>query len=132
MTEKQFKYRDKTLPELNKMDLKEFSKLLPARQRRSIKRGFTEQQKILIKKIQKAKQGLHKKPIKTHVRDLIVLPDMIDLTIHIYNGKEFIPVKIMPEMIGHYFGELVLTRQKVQHSAPGLGATKSSSAVTAK
>jgi small subunit ribosomal protein S19 len=51
---------------------------------------------------------------------------MLDLTIHVYNGKEFVPVKIKPEMLGHYLGEFSLTRGKTKHGLPGIGATKSS------
>ena len=69
MVLKEFTYRGKTLEELQKMDLKEFIKLLPSRQRRSLSRGFTDQQKILLNKIKKAKEGKYKKIIKTHVRD---------------------------------------------------------------
>lgn len=132
MVLKDFTYRGKTLQELQKMDLKEFIKLLPSRQRRSLSRGFSDQQKILLKKIKLAKEGKYKKIIKTHVRDLIVLPSMIDLTIHVHDGRTFVPIIIMPEMIGCYLGELTYNRKKVTHSAPGIGATRSSAGVQAK
>ncbi|MFH0936316.1 MAG: 30S ribosomal protein S19 [Candidatus Woesearchaeota archaeon] len=132
MALKEFTYRGKTLQELQKMDLKEFIKLLPSKQRRSLSRGFTDQQKILLNKIQKAKQGKYTKIIKTHVRDLVILPSMVDLTIHIHNGKLFVPILIVPEMIGCYLGELTYNRQRVTHSAPGIGATRSSAGVQAK
>lgn len=125
-------FKGYVLDELKKMDYKEIAKLLPARQRRSILRGFTEEQKKLLKKIDKVINGQYKKPLKTHCRDIIVLPKMVDLTIHIHKGNSFIPVHIQPESIGMYLGELILTRQKVQHSAPGIGATKSSAAVSVK
>ncbi len=129
---KKFTFRGKTTEEIEKLSLKEFIELLPARQRRSIKRGFTDSQKSLLEKIKKAKQGVWKKEIKTHVRDMIVLPEMLGLNIRIHNGKEFIPVNIIPEMLGHLFGEFVTTRKKVEHSAPGLGATKSSASIAVK
>ncbi|MEM4244808.1 MAG: 30S ribosomal protein S19 [Candidatus Nanoarchaeia archaeon] len=129
---KEFTYRGKTLKEIEKMDLKEFVKLLPARQRRSLTRGLTDQQKRLLEKIKKAKQGIWKKPIRTHCRNMIILPDMIGLTIFVHRGKEYFPVTIMPEMLGHYLSEMTMTRQKVQHSAPGIGATKSSGAMAVK
>jgi len=127
MALKVFKYKGKTEEELKKLDLKQFMKLVPARQRRSLTRGFTESQKALLDKVRKAKEGQRKKPIKTHCRDMIVLPDMIGLPIHIYNGKEFKAVTITAEMVGLYLGELSLTRGKASHSAPGVGATRSSS-----
>lgn len=130
MVKKEFTYRGKTIEELQKMPVEEFMKITTSRQRRSMKRGFSEEQKRLLEKIRKLKQGLRKKPVKTHCRNMIVLPEMIDLTIHIYQGKSFIPVTIMPEMIGHYLGEFTLTRNRVTHSAPGIGATRSSAGVT--
>ena len=131
-----FTYKGHTLEELQKMDLKEFMKILPARERRSLKRGFTPMQKKLLKKIEKARDEFEKtgklKPIKTHCRNMIILPKMVDLLFGIHNGKEFITVKIKPEMIGHRLGEFTLTRKRVQHSAPGIGATKSSLFVSVK
>ncbi len=129
---KKFTYRGKTLEELQKMGLKEFAMLLPARQKRSILRGFTELQKKLLEKIKKAKEGKYKKPIKTHCRDMIILPEMVGLTIHVHMGKSFVPVNIKEEMIGHYLGEFAMTRQPVKHSAPGIGATRSSAALSVK
>ncbi|MBL7147381.1 MAG: 30S ribosomal protein S19 [Nanoarchaeota archaeon] len=127
-----FKFHGKTIEELKKMELKEFIELLPSNKRRSIKRGFTEAQKKLLKKINKTLEGTNKKPIKTHCRSMITLPNMVGLVIHIHRGKEFIPVKIEQESLGLRLGELVLTRKKVEHSAPGVGATKSSTAISAR
>ncbi|SRR3989344_2543169 len=127
---KEFTYKGKSLEELKKMSIQEFAKLLPARQRRSVSRGFTDAQKRLIKKVENA--GNKKKMIKTHCRDIIILPSMVGLTIHVHNGKIFHPIMIMPEMIGLYLGEMSLTRTKVQHSAPGIGATRSSTAIATK
>ncbi len=129
---KEFTYRGKTLKEIEKMELKDFMMLLPARQRRSLKRGLTDPQKRLLEKVKKAKQGIWKKPIKTQCRDMVIVPDMIGLTIFVHTGKEYFPVTIMPEMLGHYLSEMTMTRQKVQHSAPGIGATKSSGAMAVK
>ena len=126
MAQKIFTYRGKTLEELQKLDLKEFAKLIPARQRRTLLRGFTDAQKTFLKKVRKAKEGKYSKVIKTHCRDMIILPEMVGKTIKVYSGKEFIPVMVVEEMIGHYLGEFVLTRKRVEHSAPGIGATRSS------
>jgi len=125
-------YKGKTGDELNKSGLNEFMKLTTSRIRRSMKRGFTEQQKLLLKKIKLAKEGKFKKNIKTHCRDMVILPEMLDLLIFIYDGKSFIPIKISEEMLGHYLGEFAMTRKKVSHSAPGIGATKSSAAASVK
>ena len=129
---KEFKFYGKMLTEIEKMDLKEFAKLLPARQRRSLLKGFTDEQKKLLAKIKKAKEGKYKKQIRTQCRDMIIIPIMLDLLIQVHNGKSFINVKIIPEMLGHYLGEFVLTRQRVVHSAPGIGATRSSASVSVK
>ncbi|MHA1627849.1 MAG: 30S ribosomal protein S19, partial [Candidatus Baldrarchaeia archaeon] len=114
----------------------QFINLLPARQRRSLLRGLTPQQRILLEKIRKVKrlQQKTKKKIvvRTHVRDMIILPEMVGLTIAVYNGKEFIPVEIKPEMIGHFLGEFSPTCTRVEHGAPGIGATRSSMYVPLK
>lgn len=131
-----FTFKGKTLEELQKMSLEEFSKLLPSRQRRSLLRGLTPEQKKLLEKMRKREaMDSYKKPgeaanikkiIKTHVRDLVILPEMADKTIAVHNGKDWVIVKIIPEMIGRKLGEFSLTRKKVLHSSPGVGATKSS------
>lgn len=130
MVKKEFKYRGRTLSELKQLPMDELVKILPSRARRKIRRGLGPQQKKLlvrVKKIQKdVESGKESKPIKTHCRDLPVLPDMVGLTIRIYNGKEFTPVEIQPEMIGQYLGEFSPSRKTVKHSAPGVGATRSS------
>ncbi len=127
MAKKEFTYKGKTIEELKKMSLNELAQLLTSRQRRSLKRGLTEQQKILLKKLR-----LNKKNIETHCRDIIIVPEIIGATIKVYSGKEFVPVLIEPDMIGHRLGEFVLTRKKVQHSAPGIGATRSSASLSVK
>jgi len=132
MAKKEFKYRGYRLEELLNMSLEDFSKLLPSRQRRSLRRGLSPEQKKLLRKIRLAKRGKYNKPIRTHSRDMVVLPEMVGMTIHVHNGKEFVPVQIKPEMIGHYLGEFALTRKVVQHGSPGVGATRSSMFVAVK
>ena len=127
MVKKEFAYRGKTLEELQKLSLTEFAELVPARQRRSLKRGLKEQQKILLKKIR-----ADEKNIKTHCREMIVLPEMVDKIIKVHNGKEFVAVTIQPEMVGHYLGEFTLNRKRIEHSAPGIGATRSSAALSVR
>lgn len=129
---KEMLFKGKTIEEIRAMSMQDFAKLVPSRQRRSIKRGFTPLQKKLIAKVAKYRAGKTKKPVKTHCRDMIVLPDMVGLIIHVHKGKIFEPVAIEIEMLGHYLGEFTMTRSKVQHSAPGIGATKSSAAASVK
>jgi len=132
MAKKVFYYRGKTIEEIQKMDLKEFAKLIPARQRRTLLRGFTDAQKKLIEKVKATNEGKYKKIIKTHCRNMIIIPEMIGLKILVHKGKEFVPVMVTEDMLGHYLGEMTLTRNRVQHSAPGVGATKSSAAFSVK
>jgi small subunit ribosomal protein S19 len=70
--------------------------------------------------------------IRTHLRDMIVLPEMVGMKISIHSGKDFAPVEISSEMLGHYFGEFVMTRKKVSHGAAGIGSTRSSKFVPLK
>lgn len=127
MAKKEFIYRGKTLKELNELDINDFAKLIPARQRRTLLRGMTEEEQKLLKKI-RAKE----KNIETHCRDMIILPEMVGLIIKIHQGKTFLPVIMTEEMIGHRLGEFALTRNKVAHNAPGIGATKSSSSISVR
>jgi len=127
-----FKYKGKTIEELKEMQIAELSELLPARARRSVKRGFTEEQKKLLKKIEAFQSGKRKKIVKTHVRDLVVLPVMVGMRILVHSGKEFSQVEVTSEMIGHYLGEFTQTRRNVQHKAPGVGATRSTKHVSVK
>ena len=89
-------------------------------------RGFTPKQKKLIERIRKARASGETKPIRTHSRDIVIIPEMVDLKFAIYNGKEFVLVDIKPEMVGHRLGEFSQTRKKVTHGTPGIGATRSS------
>lgn len=123
-----FTYRGVTLEELQKMNLEEFVKLVKARARRALLRDLTERQKKLLEEIRK-NPG---KFIRTHERDMVILPEMVGAKLGVYNGKEYVPVEIKPEMIGHRLGEFALTRKRVKHSAPGVGATRSSKHIPLK
>ncbi|QIW23288.1 30S ribosomal protein S19 [Sulfolobus sp. S-194] len=124
---KKFRYRGKSLDELLNMPMDEFIKLLPSRQRRSLKKGFSDKQRRLLEKIRKyVREGKYNKTIKTHVRNMIILPEMVGLKFAVYNGKEFVEFQVVPEMIGHYLGEFSITTKKVEHGEPGLKATRSS------
>lgn len=127
---REFKYRGYTLEELLAMPLDKLAEVLPARQRRTLRRGLREAHRKLLERVRKAREvmeaGGTSKPIKTHLRDMIILPVMVGLTIHVYNGKEYVPVKVTPAMIGHYLGEFASTCKRVEHGEPGLKATRSS------
>jgi len=122
----EFTYRGYKVDDLKNMSLEELAELLPARQRRTLKRGLSQDHKKIMASIKK------KDHVRTHDRDMIVLPEMVGKTIEIYNGKVFNRVDIMPEMIGHYLGEYSLTRARVNHGSAGVGATRSSRYVPLK
>jgi small subunit ribosomal protein S19 len=126
---KEFTFRGKTLEELKSLDTREFAKFLKARQRRTVLRQFDIIEKFISRCEKKQSRG---KPIRTHFRHLIIVPKMVGLSIFVYNGKEYVRVNIIAEMLGHRFGEFSTTRGKVQHGAPGLGATRSSAAMSMK
>ena len=119
-------YRGVNLEELKKLDVREAAKYLPSRSRRSVLRNF-QQLEEFIKRCEAALAA--KKKIRTHKRDLVVVPKMVGLSIGVHNGKTFNEVHITHEMIGHRLGEFSLSRQRVQHGSAGIGATKGSKAV---
>ena len=131
--EGEFTYRGHTLDELQELSLDEVAELLPARQRRSIKRGLTdEQQKLLEKARDAAPEETANNPIRTHLRDMPIVPEFVDLTFAVHNGQSFERVQVEPEMLGHYLGEFQLTRTSVEHGQAGIGATRSSKFVPLK
>jgi small subunit ribosomal protein S19 len=120
---KQFIYRGKSVDELKELDVREFAKYLPSRQKRSVLRNF----QIIEDFIKRCKEKLEKnKKIRTHQRDIIIVPQMVGMNIQVHNGRNFNPVLIEPEMLGHRLGEMSGTRSKVAHSKAGVGATKGS------
>ncbi len=132
---KEFSYRGHSLVSLTGMSMDEFINLLPSRQRRSLQRGLTAEQRILLEKLREAKEAQKQGKevnLKTHVRDLIILPEMVGVKIQIHNGKEFVAVEMKPEMIGHYLGEFAVTNKPVRHGTPGIGASRSSMYVPLK
>ena len=123
----EFTYRGHRIDELKAMGMSELLPLMPARVRRKITRGFNRSEETLLAKI---REGDEK--VRTHVRDMIVMPEMIGKPIEIYNGKEFVKVEFQPESVFHYLGEFALTRKKVTHGSAGIGATRGSKYVPLK
>ena len=123
---KQFTYRGLSQKELEELPLDKLFKLFPARARRSLTRGINDNKRKLIEEIKTKNGGKLKTVINRHVRDLLVLPYMVGVTVNVYSGKEFVPVTITTEMISHYLGEYVITNKRVSHGAPGVGASRSS------
>lgn len=123
----EFTYRGFKIEELKAMGISELLPLMPARPRRKIVRGFSRGEETLLAKV---REGDEK--IRTHLREMIVMPEMIGKTIEIYNGKEFVIVEFQPESVFHYFGEFALTRKRVAHGSAGIGATRGSKYVPLK
>lgn len=117
----EFLYKGKKVVELKR---EEFVELLSSRERRKFKRGLTDQETKLLEKLDLFKEQKGKKFIRTHCRDMVILPEMIGHRLGIYNGKEFVTVDILKEMVGHRLGEFSLTRKRVQHGAAGIGASR--------
>jgi small subunit ribosomal protein S19 len=116
MAKKEFTYRGLSVEQLKKMSIKEFAAIIPSRERRTLLRGQTEAEKSLLRKLEKRTN------VKTHAREMVVVPQMIGKTILVHSGKEYAPVAITEEMIGCRLGEFVLTRKMVKHASPGVAA----------
>jgi len=134
----EFTYRGYTASQLQEMSTEEFANLLPARQRRTLRRGMSEQSKKAFEKIRSGKNE-----VRTHCRGMVILPEMIGTTFFVHNGgrlqiksesefKAFHRVDVTIEMVGHLLGEFALTRKKVMHGSAGVGATRSSRFVPLK
>ena len=131
--EGEFTYRGHTLDELQSLSLDEVAELLPARMRRTITRGLSvEHEKLLDTARDAGEEETANDPIRTHLRDMPIVPEFVGLTFSVYNGQEFQRVQVEPEMIGHYLGEFQLTRTSVEHGQAGIGATRSSKFVPLK
>jgi small subunit ribosomal protein S19 len=129
----EFTYRGYELEELQDMRLEEVAELLPARQRRTITRGLSEEHEKLLAEARDADpEQTANDPIRTHLRDMPVVPEFVGLTFAVYSGQEFERVEVEPEMLGHYLGEFQQTRNQVEHGQAGIGATRSSKFVPLK
>lgn len=123
----EFTYHGYKIEELQQMGISELLPIMPSRTRRKINRGLSRDHEKLLEEIR-----LGKERIRTHVRDMVILPEMVGKTIEVYNGKAFLSVEIQPEAVFHYLGEFALTRHRVAHGSAGIGATRSSKYVPLK
>ena len=123
---KKFTFHGLSTEETESLTGEKLFDLLSSRARRSLKRGINDQKRKLIGEIKMKKAGKLSGDIKTHLRELIILPYMTGVTVNVFSGKEFVPIVIATEMIGHYLGEYVITNKRVSHGAPGVGASRSS------
>jgi small subunit ribosomal protein S19 len=123
----EFTYRGHSMEDLQQMALSELMPLMPSRARRKFDRGLSQEHEKLLADLRSGDEK-----VRTHLRDMVVLPEMIGKTIEIHNGKEFLKVEIQPEAVFHYLGEFALTRRRVSHGSAGIGATRSSKYVPLK
>ena len=131
--EGEFTYRGHTLDELQDMNDDEVVELLPARLRRTIERGLSAEHEKLLETARDADpEETADDPIRTHLRDMPILPEFVGLTFAVHTGQSFERVEVEEEMIGHYLGEFQLTRTSVEHGQAGIGATRSSKFVPLK
>lgn len=122
-SKKAITFRGKTIEELKNLDVREFAKYLKSRQRRAVLRQFQDIENF----VSRAKKKVEKnKSIRTHIRNLIIVPQMVGMKIQVYSGREFVPIEIVGQMLGHRLGEFSMTRAKIKHSSGGLGASKGS------
>lgn len=133
---KEYRFRGHNLEELQKMSIEEFGRSLTSRERRTLKRGFSEQEKNFLEKVKKHPDKFH----KTHLRRMIIFPDMVGRKFGVYiggakkegGGAKWSSLTIKPEMIGKRLGDFAIPVKRVQHSAPGIGASKSSKHIAMK
>ncbi len=118
---KEFTYRGFTLEELTEMPFDEMVTLMPSRVRRTLLRGMGEEQRTAFEKIKVSEEV-----VRTHRRDVPIIPQFVGRKVSVHNGKAFSEFEIRPEMIGHFLGEFAMTRGTVKHSGPGVGATRGS------
>jgi len=129
-TFRRYSYRGVDLEQLLELKSDALVALLHARARRRFNRGLGQKPLALIKKLRKAKkdssQGERPEAVRTHLRNMIVVPEMIGSVVGVYNGKTFNQVEVRPEMVGHYLAEFSISYKPVKHGRPGIGATHSS------
>ncbi len=118
MARKEFTYRGKNTEELQALTMDELALLFPSSERRKMRRGFTKEEQNLLKKLAKRDR------VKTHAREMIILPSMIGKTILVHNGKEWVQVMVTIEMVAHRLGQFALTRKSAKHSGAGVTAKK--------
>ncbi|MCL5007524.1 MAG: ribosomal protein S19 family protein [Candidatus Marsarchaeota archaeon] len=118
-------YRGMTPSEISGLSDQDYLKMLKSRQRRSVIRNSLKY-RMLSEKIAEQKKSGSSKPVKTHIREAVIMPSWIGMTINVYNGKEFQQLTISANMLGHRLGEYAYSTKRVVHSSPGIRATKGS------
>ncbi|XP_031472781.1 LOW QUALITY PROTEIN: uncharacterized protein LOC116245286 [Nymphaea colorata] len=135
-------FRGLTPDQINELSQEKVVELFRARMRRRFSRSSIAYAEIkhkyirLYAKCKKSKKntqpGEKPVPVKTHLRNAIVLPEMVGNNVAVYNGKSFNNVEIKFDMIGRYLGEFSLTYKPCKHGKAGVGATKGSAHTSLK
>merc|ERR550537_1353310 len=127
---RKYSFRGLELDELLKLNQESLFQLFRARIRRKLNRskGFKGKYQKLLEKLRNSKKNLQpgEKPpmIKTHLRNCIVVPEMIGSIVGVYTGKEYKPVEVKFDMIGKYLGEFAMTYNPNLHGKTSKGGKK--------
>merc|ERR1712166_152783 len=118
-------YRGIDLDKLLDLSNQDLMELFRARARRKFSRGIKRAPITLLKKLRKAKKetpyGEKPPAVKAHLRNMVIVPEMIGSVVGVYNGKQFINAEVKPEMIGQYLAEFSITYKPIRHGRPGMG-----------
>ncbi|MEK6954366.1 MAG: ribosomal protein S19 family protein [Candidatus Micrarchaeota archaeon] len=125
---KKFTYKGLEAEELRRMPLDKFMILIPSKIRRSMKHMASKMRKF----IEKLRKTDPKKPMRTHLREMVIIPEMMDRRFQVYNGKDWIDMSVTIQMLGRRLGEFSIPIKMVKHSGPGIGATRGSKSVELK
>ena len=132
-TFRKYSYRGVDLDKLLDLSNQDLMELFRARQRRKFSRGIKRKPITVLKKLRKAKRetayGEKPEAVKTHLRNMVIVPEMIGSVVAVYNGKQYISVEVKPEMIGHYLGEFSITYKPIKHGRAGMNAVKNEQVV---
>ncbi|KAK7822055.1 hypothetical protein U0070_006604 [Myodes glareolus] len=124
-TFRKFTYRGMDLDQLLDTSSEQLMQLYSVRQRRRRNRVLRAEAALAAQAPEKGQEGGAAQG-ETHLRDMIILPEMVGSMVGVYNGKTFNQVEIKAEIIGHYLGEFSITYKPVKHGRPGIGAAHSS------
>lgn len=121
--------------QLKEMPLEQFIKLINSRARRALRRaleGTNMEYKMLIDKVRKIKKSGRIKPVKTHCREAVIIPEWLGMRFLVYNGKEWKSVDVSLPRLGMRLGEFSFPVKFTKHSGPGVGATRGSKFIPLK
>ncbi len=124
-------FRGRTPSELTGLTNEEYFKMINSKERRSMRRNGMEYKK-LVEKVERHRKENSAKPIRTSIREAVILPSWVGMRFDVHNGKEWKQVMVSANMLGHRLGEYSHSTKRVQHSAPGIRATRGSKFLAVK